>query len=143
MLKDGDEVSLGDWRLTARLTPGHTKGATAWATTIRFEGRVYDAVVVGGSGPNGGALVNNRRYPQVAADYALTFSLLKGLRPDFFFQPHPQAFGMEDKARRLLAGERPNPFIDPSGYAAGIKRTEAVYLEQLNRERNASSPRPR
>ena len=143
VLRDGDHVSLGDWRLTARLTPGHTKGATTWITTIRSEGRVYTAVFVGGSGPNRGPLVNNQRYPQVAADYAYTFSLLKGLRPDFFFQPHPQAFGMEDKAHRLLAGQRPNPFIDPAGYASGIKRAEAIYLEQLNQERKSSSPSAR
>jgi metallo-beta-lactamase class B len=140
VLRDGDAVSLGAWRLTARLTPGHTKGATTWITTVRFEGRLYNAVFVGGSGPNRGSLVNNARYIGVAADYAYTFNLLKELRPDFFFQPHPQAFRMEDKARRLASGERPNPFIDPEGYAASMKRLEGVFLEQLIRERSASTP---
>jgi metallo-beta-lactamase class B len=144
ILQDGDVVSIGGVRLTARLTPGHTKGATTWVTELRFEGQSYPAVFVGGAGPNDGVpLVSNTVYSQVASDYAHTFRVLKELRPEFFFQPHPQGFGMEQKARRLLAGERPNPFIDRKGYAASVQRSETTYLEQLSKEQSSASPRDR
>ena len=32
---DGERVTLGDVTLTARLTPGHSKGTTTWLTTVR------------------------------------------------------------------------------------------------------------
>ena len=41
-LADGDKVALGDAELTARLTPGHTRGATTWT----FKAGALDVVLV-------------------------------------------------------------------------------------------------
>ena len=41
-------------------------------------------------------------------------------------------FGLEEKARRLAAGESPNPFIDPAGYRAFVAQSEQVYRQRLN-----------
>jgi hypothetical protein len=49
-------------------------------------------------------------------------------------------FGLEDKARRLKMGERPNPFIDPGGYRTFVERSERTFLDQLRREREAAGP---
>ena len=45
VLKDGDEVRLGETTLTARLTPGHTRGCTTWTTKAVEGGRTYDVVI--------------------------------------------------------------------------------------------------
>ena len=52
VLRDGDQVRLGDVLLTAHHTPGHTHGATTWTTTIAEGGKTY-AVVFPDGGPRG------------------------------------------------------------------------------------------
>src|SRR5207344_2004396 len=44
VLHDGDAVTLGDVTLVARLTAGHTPGATTWTTKVREGGTSYDVV---------------------------------------------------------------------------------------------------
>ena len=39
VLRDGDQVRLGDVLLTAHHTPGHTRGATTWTTTLVEDGK--------------------------------------------------------------------------------------------------------
>ena len=39
VLRDGDTVRLGEVVLTGYHTPGHTKGATTWVTTLIDKGR--------------------------------------------------------------------------------------------------------
>src|SRR6185503_13571976 len=47
VLRDGDIVTLGDARLTARLTPGHTRGCTTWLMRATDGGKAFDVVIVG------------------------------------------------------------------------------------------------
>lgn len=134
VLKDGDTVSLGGMTLTAHLTPGHTKGCTTWTTTIQDRGQSYPAIFVCSTTINQGVtLLKNARHPEIAAAYAKTFAFLKTQKPQLFFAPHPNQFGMAEKLPRLKA-DGPNPFIDPAGYAAYVTRGEKVYLDQLARE---------
>jgi glyoxylase-like metal-dependent hydrolase (beta-lactamase superfamily II) len=46
VLKDGDVVEPGG-QLTARLTPGHTRGTTTWTTTVETEASPYRVVLAG------------------------------------------------------------------------------------------------
>src|SRR5262249_55045895 len=70
MLHHGDTVSLGGSVLTARLTPGHTKGCTTWTMKVEESGKTYDLVIVGSPNVNDGyKLVNNASYPEIASDY--------------------------------------------------------------------------
>src|SRR5262249_50118240 len=47
-LRDGDQVPLGEVALTARMTPGHTKGCTTWTFDAPDRGRSYKVVVLCG-----------------------------------------------------------------------------------------------
>ena len=49
---------------------------------------------------------------------------------------------MKEKCERLQKGEKPNPFIDPAGYASFVDRSERVYKDQLARERSATTAFP-
>src|SRR5690242_19295618 len=83
VLHDRYTVELGGSTLTARLTPGHTPGCTTWTMQVTDGGRMLNAVIVGSPNVNVGyVLVNNRNYPQIAADYVKTFALLKSLPAD-------------------------------------------------------------
>jgi metallo-beta-lactamase class B len=54
VLRDGDVVQLGEVVLTAHHTPGHTKGATTWVTTLVDGGKAYTVVFPDGAGFNPG-----------------------------------------------------------------------------------------
>src|SRR5262249_10746770 len=136
IIRDGDTVALGGVTLTAHLTPGHTKGCTTWTMTVEEEGKRYSVVFFGSTTILPGVrLVGNAKYPGIAEDLTRSFRVLKSLPCDVFLAPHGAMFGLQAKARRLAAGERPNPFIDPEGYRAYIRQSEAGYLRQLERER--------
>ena len=136
VLHDGDTVSLGGVTLTAHLTPGHTKGNTTWTLPVEDGGKKYDVVIVGSTSINPGVhLVNNPKYPNIAEAYARSFRVLRALSCDVFLGAHTGFYNGAEKYRRLKAGEKPNPFIDPTGYREYIDRTEAIYHTQLARER--------
>jgi metallo-beta-lactamase class B len=136
-VEDGGQVELGGTTLVAHLTPGHTRGATTWTTTtVDPEGGPPLHVVFfpSASVPPGARLVGNPAYPTVIADYRHSFALWRQMPCDVFLGPHTSFFDFEAKARRLRAGERPNPFIDPVGYARALagfeERFEAVVASQ-------------
>src|SRR5438128_5218167 len=105
VLRDGDTVELGGSKLTAHLTPGHTKGCTTWTMQVQEGGRKLDAVIVGSPNVNRGyILVGNKNYPQIADDYVKTFTVLKSLPTDLFLGAHGAYFGMKAKYEKMQNG---------------------------------------
>ena len=129
VLKDGDVVTLGEARLTARLTPGHTRGCTTWVMQVTDAGKSWNVVIIGSPNVNPGyVLVNNREYPTIADDYEKTFRLLKALPCDIFLGAHGSYYGMEEKYERLQKNPKTNPFADNAGYQAYVEdRAEAFH----------------
>jgi metallo-beta-lactamase class B len=138
VLHDGDQVTLGDAVLTARLTPGHTKGCTTWTMKARDGGKVYDVVIVGSPNVNAGyKLVNNALYPRIADDYARMFRVLKSLPCDVFLGAHGNYYGLEEKFARLGKGGA-NPFIDPDGYKRYVDEREKTFRSELEKQTAAA-----
>ncbi len=134
VLHDRDVVELGGAKLTARLTPGHTKGCTTWTMQVVDNGRTLNAVIIGSPNVNPGyVLVNNKNYPQIAADYVKTFALLKTLPVDLFLGAHGAYFNLKDKLPKVTAGD-PNPFIDAAGYKAYVAEREQAFEKELARQ---------
>jgi metallo-beta-lactamase class B len=139
ILHDGDEVSLGGTVLTAHLTPGHTKGCTTWTMKVKDGGHTYNVVIVGSPNVNAGyKLVDNRRYPEIAADYEKTFRVLASLPCDVFLGAHGVYYNMDEKLKRLSTGGT-NPFIDPAGYRAYVKEREEAFRAELAAQRRRAS----
>ena len=135
VLKDGDEVRLGDAVLVARLTPGHTRGCTTWTMKINEGGRSYDVVIIGSPNVNPGyKLVGNEAYPRIAEDYERTFQVLKSLPVDIFLGAHGSYYSMEAKHARI-GNSNANPFIDPQGYRAYVADRERAFRAELARQR--------
>ncbi len=135
VLRDGERVRLGGVTMTARLTPGHTRGCTTWTMRVKEGRRIYDVVFVGSTTVPGYKLVGNSQYPDIVADYARTFRLMKRLPCDVFLASHGNFYSMREKAELLAQGKRPNPFIDGRGYKRFIAETEKAFREQLRREK--------
>lgn len=136
-ISDKETVVLGDVKLTARLTPGHTKGATTWTLKVKEGDKVYDVVIISSASIPGYTLTNNAKYPKIIEDYAHTFEVLKSLPCDVFLGPHGNFFGLLEKLERLKKDPKINPFIDPKGLSHYVKTAEQNYLNQLEKERQA------
>jgi metallo-beta-lactamase class B len=135
VLHDGETVELGGAKLTARLTPGHTKGCTTWTMQVHEGGQTLNAVIIGSPNVNDGyVLVGNTEYPQIAEDYVKTFAVLQSLPCNLFLGAHGAYFGMLAKLEKRKAGG-PNPFIDPGGYRAYVAEREETFRKEWEREK--------
>ena len=136
VLKDRDVVELGGVTLVARHTPGHTKGATTFVTTVAEHGRPLEVVFATSTAVNPGTpLVSNPKYPHIVADWEKTYAVLRSLEPDVWVSAHSGVFEMRVKQPR--AGQTPNPYVDPQGYARFVKNGEQRFRQLLADERSA------
>ncbi len=127
VLKDGDTVTLGDVTLTARLTPGHTRGCTTWITTVEDGGRSYRVVFPGSTSVNAGTrFVHDQSYPGITDDYRKSFDLLDSLSPDIFLTAHAPACDFAAKRERAAA-EGTQAFVDPDGYRRMVTSTREKF----------------
>jgi metallo-beta-lactamase class B len=134
VLHDGDTVRLGNTVLTAHLTAGHTKGTTTWTMDESEGGRILHVVIVGGLNVyEDYKLIDNAAYPQIAADFAHGFKILKSLPCDIFLGAHGAYFALTDKYARWKAGDH-DAFIDRAGYKAYIVDREQAFEAELQRQ---------
>src|SRR5947209_7826446 len=131
VLEDRDEVKLGGVTLVARLTPGHTRGCTTWTWRVENGGKQYDVVVIGSPNVNPGfQLVNNKDYPEIAADFAKTFAVLKSLPCDVFLGAHGGYYGMVERYDLLKKGQA-TAFVNPEGYKEYVAQKERAFRKTL------------
>jgi metallo-beta-lactamase class B len=134
-IKDGDSVTLGSVKMTARLGAGHTRGATTWLTTVRDGDREYDVVFPCCLGINPGyRLVVDPSYPGIADDYARTVAMLESLKPDIWLPPHAVFFGFEARRARAVK-DGVAAWVDPEGYGPWIAKQKANFEQLLAKEK--------
>jgi metallo-beta-lactamase class B len=138
-LKDGDVVALGNVRLTAHHTPGHTRGCTTWSTTVQDGGRSYSVVFPDGTSVNPGTrFVKDASYSGIADDYRHTFAVLESLHPDIFLSYHAEFFGLAGKRARA-ASEGVQAWVDPKGYQDEIAGAETRFEHLVTQESAGTS----
>jgi metallo-beta-lactamase class B len=134
VLRDGDEVKLGDATLTARLTPGHTKGCTTWTMKVNDGSKLRDVVIVGSPNVNPGyKLVGNTVYPRMTEDFEKTFRVLNSLSCDYFLGAHGSYFDLEKKYAQLKAGNS-TALIDAAGYKNFVVDREQAFRTELKKQ---------
>ncbi len=138
VLKDGDTVELGGTTLTARLTPGHTKGCTTWTLKTQEDGMTYDVVIVGSVSTNAANFVNNAAYPQIQDDFIRSFKVLRSLHADVFLGSHNTFYRLSEKYPKIQPGAQ-NPYIDPAGYRALIDTSEKAFYAAVEQQKQASA----
>jgi metallo-beta-lactamase class B len=142
ILRDGDEVKLGNAVLVAHLTPGHTKGCTTWTMKVRDGAKTRDVVIIGSPNVNPGyKLVANTSYPAIAEDYEKTFRVLKSLPCDYFLGAHGSYFNMETKYERFKKGVA-SVFIDPRGYKRYVAGRELAFRDELAQQQGRARKSP-
>ena len=139
VLRDGDEVKLGDATLTARLTPGHTKGCTTWTMKVNDGSKLRDVVIVGSPNVNPGyKLVGSTVYPRMTEDFETTFRVLNSLSCDYFLGAHGSYFDLEKKYAQLKAGNS-TALIDAAGYKNFVVDREQAFRTELKKQQAAST----
>jgi metallo-beta-lactamase class B len=137
VLRDGDTVTLGDVALTARHTPGHTKGSTTWIMNVVDGGKNYMVVFPDGSGVNPGFRVaKNPSYPGIGDDYRRTFYVLETLKPDIWLASHTADMGFEAKRARAVQ-EGAKAWVDPEGYRRYVADQREKFEAVVNIEMGA------
>jgi metallo-beta-lactamase class B len=126
VLKDGEQVTLGDARLTAHLTPGHTRGCTTWTFTVQDGGKPYNVLIACGGLQEDARLVNNKNYPEIAEHFGQSIKKYKTLQADVFLAAHSWFFDLAGKYKRLGTSGT-NPYVDPAGYKTWVANMEKNY----------------
>lgn len=128
VLNDRDTVVLGGVTLVALHTPGHTKGATTFTTTVQEGAESLSVVFPASTSVNPGTtLPSMPTYPDIGSDYARTFDIQAGLRPDVWLGAHASFFDLAGKRARQKAGAH-SPFVDPDGWTRSVERRRAAHL---------------
>jgi metallo-beta-lactamase class B len=136
VLKDGDTVELGGVKLTARRTPGHTRGCTTFITTVQEGGRCYQVVFPDGTSVNSGTrLVYQPSYPGILQDYRQTFAVLESLHPDIFLAYHIDDSVWAAKRERAARQGAPG-FVDADGYRSFVADRKARFEQLVAEEKN-------
>lgn len=136
ILKDGQEIRLGDAVLKTYFTFGHTKGATSWTMNVSENGRKYKVMFASSLTTLDYPLVKNAKYPNIAADFAKSYKTLQNIKADVFLSSHGQFFDLLEKAAKIRANRSPNPFINANESQRFIKNTEKAFQEKLNKEQS-------
>jgi metallo-beta-lactamase class B len=128
IIYDGDTVSLGDARLTAHLTAGHTRGATTWTMPVTEAGKTYQVVFF--CSLRSPTVLT----PPVIDEFKHSFAVVRTLPCDVPLGDHPSEYGMAEKYAKIKPGA-PNPFVDPSGCHLEADLEEAMFKAILSEQR--------
>lgn len=134
---EGQKITLGETTLVTRLTPGHTIGGTAFTTSVTERGRPLNVVLFNSISVAGNALIGNRTYPRIVADYRATFAKLKTMPCDVFLPAHPEQGDLVAKRQRFLRGDL-NAFIDPAELGRVVAASEVAFNKELARQQGAA-----
>lgn len=130
ILHDRDEIQLGDVRMTAFRTAGHTPGNTTYMWKANQDGKAHTVVLMGSLSSSARTLAAPPT-PTLVEDYRQTFRLLKTLPCDVFLGAHGKFFDLREKYAEFQKGGV-NPYIDPTGYQGHIKLMEQPFYYKLD-----------
>jgi metallo-beta-lactamase class B len=137
ILRDGDTIKLGEILLTAHHTPGHTRGATTWVTSLIVDGKAYVVAFPDGAGFNPGyRIARDPSYPGIESDYRRTLHFLEMLKPDIWLAQHNEYYDLEGKRKRA-ATQGIKAWIDPEGYRRFIAGKRRAFEDQVDLELGA------
>lgn len=140
-IADGEALTLGGVRLTARLTPGHSPGCTSWEMEVEEFGRNLTVLFFCSATVAANRLVDPPQYDGIVEGYRRTFAVGRDWRPDVFLANHPYGTGMWDRLERREAGDA-EAFVDREIFPAYLRRLEEAFERALAQQK-ADAGRPR
>lgn len=132
-VRDGEVIRLGDVKVTARATPGHTAGSMSWTWTS-CEGAACKSVVFASSlnpiAADGWSFADPA-HKAVVDSFRHSFGVVATLPCDILLSAHPDNSGGDVKYARLLESRDPNAFVDPGACRAYADKARAALDAKL------------
>ncbi|MEM9303895.1 MAG: subclass B3 metallo-beta-lactamase [Pseudomonadota bacterium] len=141
IVDNGAVLEVGELRITAHLTPGHTAGGTTWAWESCDATRCYDVVYADSINPVSAPdfRYSRSRNPAVAFGAVQeSIDRVAGLSCDVLLSPHPFYFEMKEKLSARTDASAFNPFVDDRGCRTYAEKTQ----ERLDQRRTAEAGGP-
>lgn len=134
-VRDGQKVKLGNVTLTARLTPGHTRGCTTWTFPATVGAQVRQAMIMcSNTILPGYRLVGTESYPGIAADFEKSYRVWRTTPCEVFLASHAGFFRAAEKAAK-----GPEAFVDPEGCKAFFDKGYGIFKAELARQQAAAA----
>lgn len=135
-VRDGESIRLGPLAVTARFTPGHTKGGTSWTWQAEENGRTINVVFADSLfavAAKGLRFSGNPLYPQAQADVERSINTVASLPCDVLVSSHPEFSDLwERKAKQAKLGDA--AFIDTDACRNYALKARAFLAETLDAE---------
>jgi metallo-beta-lactamase class B len=134
VIRDGEEVRLGNLMLTAMATPGHTSGALSWRW-VGCEGGVCRTIVYADSlTPVSSDKYRFSDHPAGVAAFRASIAKIAASPCEILLTPHPSASRMPD---RLALGR---PLLDADACKAYAAQRSKSLDDQLAKEAAPQAP---
>ena len=108
VIRDGETLRVGRFRITAHATPGHTSGSTSWTWRSCWDGVCRNMVYADSLTAVGPESYRFSDHPELVARFRSTFERVAALPCDLLITPHPGASSLFPR----LAGRA--PLADPT-----------------------------
>lgn len=131
-LRDGQTLRVGDIRLTAHFTPGHTPGGTSWTWKSCEGKRCLNLVYSDSMTPvsaDGFRYSDSREYPNAVQDFEKSHAFLRSTPCDILLTSHPEVSGLWQRLEARERGDRPDSLVAPNA----CKDLAGRAAEQLRR----------
>jgi len=106
-IEDGQTLRIGDTRITARKTAGHTPGGTTW-TWLSCERNACADMVYADSltavSADGFRFTDSSTYPHAVDDFKRSFTVLRSVDCHILLTPHPDASHFWERVARRATG---------------------------------------
>ncbi len=100
IIGEGDKITVGDFTITAMMTPGHSPGCTSWQIPVKENGQDHTAILFCSGTVALNKLVGTPTHPTIVEDYRKTSARARDVKADVFLAPHPEMFGMKEKREK-------------------------------------------
>lgn len=138
IVADGEAIKLGDVRMTAIITPGHTAGCTNWSLPVQDGVRELTVFFFCSASIGGNRLVGNTEYPGIVDDYRHTFDRLERVEADVVLANHPEVADLFERRDQQIAGDD-DSFVDPAALGEIIKAFRESFESGLSRQQAVQS----
>jgi len=133
IIADGETVEHGGVKLTAHITPGHSRGCTSWIMDVEQGDKSHELLFFCSATIAANRLVGPPQYGGIVDDYRKTFEITKNWKPDVFLSNHPEFFDFKAKRARQLAGDQ-FAFVDKDGFPKFIAKMAVDFEAGLQKQ---------
>ncbi|MFD2287509.1 subclass B3 metallo-beta-lactamase [Pedobacter petrophilus] len=131
LLKNNDQVKLGNTTLTMLHHPGHTEGSCSFIFNTKDETTAYKVLIA-----NMPSIIVDRSfseivaYPNIQKDYSETFKAMKKLDFDLWVTSHASQFDLHNK-RKPGDAYHPQIFMDKNEFFKDLQDLENTFLKKI------------